>query len=269
MSIPTFVTSGPFVAGRQVTLGEEEAHHIRVRRLDMGMHVAVLDGQGTRGSGILVRLAKRNATVEIESVQFTPAPRAVHLILPIADKEHMLWLAEKAAELAASSWRPVQFRRSRSVTARGEGTMFTQKVSARMAGALEQSGNAWMPTIYPEATVDRAVAAAPDGVRVVLDAGGVPLAQLAALRAMAGTSIIESRAVADSTAAGDEIVPTPVIIAVGPAGGIEEDELQRFMESGFIRASIGSTILRFETAAVAALAIARSLIAPPTSEGSS
>lgn len=269
MSIPTFVTNEPFVAGRQLTLGEAAAHHIRVRRLDMGTRVAVLDGQGTRGSGTLVRLAKRNATVEIETVQFTPAPRAVHLILPIADKERSLWLAEKAAELGVSSWRPVQFRRSRSVTARGEGLMFTQKVSARMASALEQSGNAWMPTIYPEATVDRAVAAAPDGVRVVLDAGGVPLVRLEVLRAMAVTGNAESRAIPDSTAAGDEAVLTPVTIAVGPEGGIEDDELQRFIEARFVRASVGSTILRFETAAVAALAIARSLVAPPTSEGSS
>lgn len=269
MSIPTFVTNEPFVAGRQLTLGEAEAHHIRVRRIAMGTRVAVLDGQGTRGSGILVRLAKRNATVEIETVQLDPAPRAVHLILPIADKERMLWLAEKTAELGASSWRPVQFRRSRSVASRGEGLMFTQKVSARMAGALEQSGNAWMPTIYPEATVDRAVAAAPVGVRVVLDAGGVSLARLESLRAMARASGSESRAIADSTAAGDEIVPTPVIIAVGPEGGIEDDELHRFVEAGFIRASIGSTILRFETAAVAALAIARSLMVPRSSDGSS
>ena len=265
MSTPTFVTAEPFVAGRQVTLGEDEAHHIRVRRLEIGTPVALLDGQGSRATGTLVRIAKRNATVEVDAVHSEAAPRAVHLLLPIADKERMLWLAEKCAELGASSWRPVQFRRSRSVTAKGEGPMFTQKVTARMAGALEQSGNAWLPSIYPEATVDRAVAAAPTGLRLVLDGGGVPLAQLASLRAMAAANGEESRAVADSTAAGDDAMPASVTIAVGPEGGIEQDELKQFMDADFVRVSIGASILRFETAAVAALGIVRSLtsIAPP------
>ena len=268
MSTPTFVTTEPFVAGRQVTLGEDEAHHIRVRRLDIGTRVALLDGQGTRGAGTLVRLAKRNATVEVDAVDTEPALRPIHLLLPIAEKERMLWLAEKAAELGASSWRPVQFRRSKSVAAKGEGPMFTQKVSARMAAALEQSGNAWLPVIHPEATVERAVAAAPDGLRVLLDAGGVAFAQMAALRAMAGGGAPGSagdpggsRAAAVSTGAGDELLPTSLTIAVGPEGGIEDDELQRFVDAGFLRASIGSTILRFETAAIAALGIARSVTA--------
>ena len=253
VSTPTFVTNEPFVAGRQVTLGEQEAHHIRVRRLEIGTRVALLDGQGTRGAGVLVRIAKRNAAVEVDGVATELAPRAVHLILPIADKDRMLWLAEKAAELGASSWRPVQFRRSRSVAAKGEGLMFTQKVSARMAAALEQSGNAWMPTIHPEATIDRAVAAAPEGLRIVLDAGGIPLAQIDAWRVMAAERFA------------DDALPAAVTIAVGPEGGIEEDELERFTAAGFVRASVGSTMLRFETAAIGALAIARSLSAPPLS----
>lgn len=243
MSTPTFVTNEPFIAGRQVTLGEDEVHHIRVRRLAVGSRVALLDGQGSRASGVLVRIAKRNAMVEVDAVETEPAPRAVHLILPIADKERMLWLAEKTAELGAASWRPAQFRRSRSVTAKGEGPVFTQKVTARMASALEQSGSAWMPVIYPDATIERAVAAAPPGVRIVLDGGGESLARIPALAQM-------TAAIDDAPA---------IVIAVGPEGGIEDDEMARFVEGGFIRASIGTSILRFETAAVAAMGIARSL----------
>ena len=237
MSVPTFVATEPFAAGQQVSLGEDEAHHVRVRRLDVGAQVALVDGQGTRGLGVLVRIAKRNLTVAVESVAVTAAPRAVHLLLPIADKERMLWLAEKAAELGVASWRPVQFRRSRSVASRGEGTMFAQKVAARMVAALEQSGHAWLPAQFPEANVDRAIAAAPDGVRIVLDGAGAPLAALPAL----------------VSAAAD----VPVVIAVGPEGGIEPDEMERFTAAGFQGASIGGAILRFETAAVAALGAVR------------
>ena len=237
MSIPTFVTTEPFAAGQHVSLGEDEAHHMRVRRLDIGAQIALLDGQGMRGMGVLLRMAKRNCTVSVESVTTVAAPRAVHLILPIADKDRMLWLAEKATELGVTSWRPVQFRRSRSVAARGEGTMFTQKVSARMASAMEQSGSAWMPNIFPDANLDRAVAAAPEGVRIVLDGAGAALATLPAL-----------------VNASPDVSLT---VAVGPEGGMEPDELERFTASGFVGASIGASTLRFETAAIAALGAIR------------
>jgi 16S rRNA (uracil1498-N3)-methyltransferase len=46
-----------------------------------------------------------------------------------------------------------------------------------------------------------------------------------------------------------------ITLAVGPEGGWTEDELQRFQEAGWISASLGSRILRAETAAIAATAI--------------
>lgn len=251
MSTPTFVTTEPFTAGRQVTLGEDEVHHIRVRRLDVGARVALLDGHGLRGSGVLRRIARRNATVDVETATQEAPRRAVHLLLPIADKERMLWLAEKSAELGAASWRPVQFRRSRSVAGRGEGTMFTQKAAARMRGALEQSGSAWMPAIYPDANVDRAIAAAPAGVRLVLDAAGAPIV---------GISLAD---------AADDGAGAPITLVVGPEGGIEPDELKQFTDAGFVAAAVGATTLRFETAAVAALAVVQSRFAasaPPAGQ---
>lgn len=244
MSLPTFITSEPFTLGQQVTLGEDETHHIRVRRLDVGARVALLDGQGLRGEGMLVRVAKRNATVEVDRAELVPPRREVHLLLPIADKDHMLWLAEKATELGIASWRPVNFRRSRSVAARGEGPMFTQKIAARMHAALGQSGNAWMPAIYPDANVERAIAAAPSGVRVVLDGNSPSLA---------------------SVGFGDD---GPIVLVVGPEGGLEADERQQFTDAGFARASVGETILRFETAAIAALGVVQALLGAHSPNGS-
>ena len=236
MSLPTFISTDPLAAESSLTLGEDAAHHLRVLRLDAGARVRLADGQGSRGLGTVLRIAKRNATVHVDECAFTEPLPSVHLIVPIADRERMLWLGEKVTELGASSWRPVLFRRSRSVTPRGEGPTFQQRLRARMASALEQSGGAWLPVPYPDATVETGIAAAPDGVRIVLDRDGAPL-----------VSLLQGEPSA------------PVTIVIGPEGGLELAELEAFDRAGFRAASMGSSLLRFETAGVAALAVARAV----------
>ena len=46
-----------------------------------------------------------------------------------------------------------------------------------------------------------------------------------------------------------------IVLAVGPEGGWTADELSQFSQAGWIAASLGATILRAETAAIAAAAI--------------
>lgn len=257
MALATFVTTEPFTNGETVTLGEDEAHHIRVLRLELGQQVGLLDGRGMRGRGALVRVAKRHAAVSVETTASVEPPPSVHLILPVADRDRMLWLAEKATELAATSWRPVMFKRSRSVNPRGEGTTFQQKVAARMAGALGQSHGAWLPVPYPEATVERAIAATPEGPKLLLEMGGEPM----------GLLVADAMTNAREHGAG---FLKPITVVVGPEGGMEPAEAEQFKTAGFRPVSLGHTVLRFETAAVAALAVVRAALAtlPRTIKGS-
>lgn len=231
---PGFLAPGPFAVGGTVSLDEGAARHMRVLRLDAGAPVALRDGAGAVAAARVVRLAKAQVQVEVDAVVELPPLPEVHLLLPVADRERMLWLAEKAAELGVTSWRPVLWRRSRSVSPRGEGMGFHAKVRARMEGALLQSEGAWLPQLFPEATVERAILAAPVGRRLVLEASGVPAPRSGAL---AGSG--------------------PIVLAVGPEGGLEADELAHLEDAGFHRVRLGPGILRFETAAVAALAMAR------------
>src|SRR3989442_1602933 len=50
--------------------------------------------------------------------------------------------------------------------------------------------------------------------------------------------------------------PSDVTLAIGPEGGWTADELQWFRDSGWTAASLGDTILRAETAAIVATALA-------------
>ena len=234
-AVATFFSEGRLEAGRTVELGETEAHHTRVRRMEPGERVRLVDGAGVTAFGVLARLTKAEAAIDIESVSYVAPPPALHLLAPIADRDRMLWLAEKATEVGLTSWRAVMWRRSRGVSPRGEGEGFHAKVRARMIAALTQSGGAWLPAILPDATGDDVLEAAEAGVHFLLDAAGEPMLTLP--------------------------VTAPLTIAVGPEGGLDDDERERLGLAGWMPVSLAATTLRFETAGTAALAIARAAFA--------
>lgn len=237
--VASFVVPEGLPGGGTMTLGDEVAQHMRVRRLASGAGLRLTDGAGRVARATLVGLTRSAAIVDVGAVTEVPAPAPVHLLAPIGDKDRMLWLAEKATELGLTSWRPVLWHRSRSVQPRGEGAGFQAKVRGRMTSAVAQSHGAWLPAVFPDATLDRGLAGLPqDAMRVVLDRAAPPLAEV-----LRGTSL-------------------PVVLALGPEGGLDEDELAKLDRHGFVRAGLGETILRFETAGVVALGTARQVVAP-------
>jgi len=228
--VAIFFANDGFVAGGTVTLSEDAAHHIRVARVGVGDCIALRNGEGKAALGFLVKSSKSSALVDITEISEIPRPSPIHLLTPVADRERMLWLAEKATEFGITSWRPVVWRRSKSVSPRGEGSTFQGKVRARMTSALIQSGGGWLPEIFPEATVERAIAASPLGTRLLLIKDGEPIAGVP--------------------------MHAPIVIALGPEGGMEDAERDAFIGAAFLPVKLAQSTLRFETAGVAAVAIA-------------
>jgi 16S rRNA (uracil1498-N3)-methyltransferase len=225
-----FVETTPAV-GEVVALSEAAARHANVRRLAVGDDVRVVDGAGTVGWGGLHALTKSGANVAVEACETVARPTSLTLLVAVADRDRMLWLAEKATELAITEWRPVMFLRSRSVSPRGEGEAFARKVRARMVSALEQSGGAWLPVVHADRTLEEATDECAEGPRFVLDGSGAPMPAFAPF---------------DATT-----------VMVGPEGGLAAEELDMLLTLGWRAASLGATTLRFETAGVAAAAIIR------------
>jgi 16S rRNA (uracil1498-N3)-methyltransferase len=239
-AVATFFCAEALHAGRTAILDEGEARHAHVRRVGVGDRVRLLDGAGATAWGAVVRLTKSQGVIDVDRVeQVDPLP-TIHLMLPVADRDRMLLLAEKATEFGIASWRPVLWRRSRGVSPRGEGQTFQGRVRARMIGALTQSGGAWLPALYPDAPLERAIAACPPGARWLLDADGDPPPA--------------------------RPLSAPITLAVGPEGGIESDERAALLDAGFVPVKVAPLTLRFETAAIAGLALARAALCPTVEE---
>jgi 16S rRNA (uracil1498-N3)-methyltransferase len=226
--VATFVVDA-LRAGESLELDAGAAHHVRVRRLSAGDRIRVTDGRGRAAMGTLEAPGGRAASVRVEDVREVPRRPAIELYVPVADRDRMLWLAEKCAELEVTSWRPVMFARSRSVSPRGEGEGFATKVRARMIAAVEQSGGAWMPDVHDAVELSEALRA--EGSRLLCDVGG--------------DSILSAPATA------------PVSLMVGPEGGLEVAERASLLDAGWRGVRLAGNTLRFETAAVAAAAIVR------------
>src|SRR5690348_5090675 len=201
--------------------------------------VRLTNGRGSIGHGRIDRLTKNALIVEVGEVRSVERPPVLRLLLPVADRDRMLWLAEKTTELALSTWQPGLFQRSASVAPRGESEAFTKKTRARMIAALEQSRGAWLPELMPALPLAEALvrSGTSGGERFVLERGGTPLVQMR---------------------------PMSADVIVGPEGGIESSERSLIVDRyGWLPSSLGDTTLRFETAGTVAIGMLRALLAPP------
>ena len=236
-ALATFFADEQLVTAASLTLPGEVARHMHVRRLREGDSLRLTNGRGAIAEAMLERLARDEARVAIGDVVDVARPPHLGLLVPVADRERMLWLAEKSAELAVTSWQPVFFQRSASVSPRGEGDKFAEKVRARMIGAIEQSGGAWLPEIARELLLSEAIvrpSAERPPLRFLLERGGRPL--------------VDQR-------------PDAADILLGPEGGIEAPERALIVdEHGWLPASLAETTLRFETAGVVAAGVLRALM---------
>lgn len=220
--------------GERARLDPEESRHARALRLADGAGVALVDGRGLRREGRLGPATDREREVTVGGVLPAPEPLPVELCVGVGNRTHALWLVEKAAELSASRIRLLETERSRSVADAGRSGSFREKAERRALAAMKQSGGAWAPAIEAPRELEDWLAGAETRGGILLDPAGPPLAE-----------VLE---------AWDGRVPLPVV--VGPEGGLSERERSACLAAGLRPARLGPTVLRFETAAVAALAVA-------------
>jgi 16S rRNA (uracil1498-N3)-methyltransferase len=179
------------------------------------------------------------------------AVRDVHLAVGMPANERMDWLVEKAAELGVASIQPLMTERS---VLRLSGERATKKQAhwqSVAVAACEQCGGNRVPVVHGLMSLSdwfklRTSAPAPDG-----------LACLLSLQP-ASTGLRQALAQHD---AGPPSAPKKntgnmrsVTFLSGPEGGLSPAEEQLALSQGFRPVTLGTRVLRAETAALAALA---------------
>lgn len=229
--ITVLAERGTIVVGEMITVTESEEHHLAVRRASPAIEVRVIDGAGTVGWGRL-GLKGRFPAVTVERTERALPPAPVILAAAAGDRDRFVGLIEKVVELGVTRIIPIETTRSLSVANRLR-DKHMDKVKLRAQEAVKQSGNPWLPELVSPVSLEVFLAGdLPDHRWVADQQGGTP-GPIAPLESLA--------------------------IAVGPEGGFTEAELARLTHEGFEPVALGPYVLRFDTAAVAALTLANHL----------
>jgi 16S rRNA (uracil1498-N3)-methyltransferase len=222
---------------RAVLIGAHAAHLSRTLRAQVGQEFEVGCGDVVRRA-IVANVSANRVEFELGEEIAAVAAVPISLLLAVFKFDRMEWAIEKCTELNVTSIVPVIARR-------------TEK---HLAQAAEKRVERW-----------RRIAreAAEQGRRAVPPEIGDPTKLLPALQAAAGIRIVLAET--EREAGLIDIIRTQheaqnLALAIGPEGGWTQDELQLFEQAGWMSASLGPTILRAETAAMAALVIARAEI---------
>ena len=222
----------------EVALSEGDSWHaLKVLRLEPGARVALLNGAGSVGEGILTEVSRTRTSARLESVRtFPPSPVQVALTMALAKGRAMDWVIEKGTELGVAEIAFVACRRSVAQVASDEVVEKAAKWRAASLEALKQCGGAWLPRF----SFSPSVAAR-------LQAGGVPQLRMVAALHPSARPLHQVLDAFYSTPVG---FPASVEVWIGPEGDFVEEELGLLVSGGVVPVSLGPNVLRCETAAI-------------------
>jgi len=221
-----------FSDNRAALTGEHADHLVRVLRVRAGQEFDIAAGARVRRGRVL---AVADGRVEFELGEEVPAAAtaSVTLLLSVFKFNRMEWAIEKCTELGVARIVPLIARRT-DVHLASASAKRAERWRRIALQAAEQSRRAAAPEVDDPLRLQEAVELSAD-LRVVLAESETQTQLRDVLSLAAGAK--------------------KVLLAVGPEGGWADEELALFHGRGWLSASLGATILRAETAAIAATAI--------------
>jgi 16S rRNA (uracil1498-N3)-methyltransferase len=226
------VPAAALASGRVEVRGDDHHYLFRVRRLPVGATVIVFDGEGAEADAVVERVDAERAELRVGAARREPAatPRLT-VVQAVVKGDRMDWCVQKLVEVGVD--RLVLVTTERCVV-----RLDAERAEARRARlqtiaaeAAKQARRATVPAVE-WSTFDAALAG--DGLRLVCHPQS-------------------SRSLADHLGTS----AAAVTFLVGPEGGLTPAELDRAAAAGFEAVALGPTVLRAETAGVAAVAAFR------------
>jgi 16S rRNA (uracil1498-N3)-methyltransferase len=213
--------------------GDHALHLSRALRAEVGQEFDISTGTEVR-RGIITSISDKRVEFALGEEQSIAAAADLTLALAIFKFDRMEWAIEKCTEIGVARIIPIIARRTDSHLAT-TATKRRERWRRLALQASEQSRRVVAPDVAaPIKLKDLGDGALPGVCKIVL---------------------AESE---NNTRLRDALPldPSALILAIGPEGGWTADEVQWFRESGWTSASLGDTILRAETAAIVATALA-------------
>jgi 16S rRNA (uracil1498-N3)-methyltransferase len=225
--------------------GDQALHLARVLRAEPGQIFDIV------ANGFLHRA--EIATVSEDRVLFTlheqlesDAALPLHLLLAIFKFDHMEWAIEKATELGIARITPILARRTEKHLAQSS----AKRVERWRRIALEaakQSRRTDIPEIADPAQLKPALGQEKTPTRILLSETEQTTTLTAALE--------------DSNVSHEAAHRITHALAIGPEGGWTPEEMSLFLQHAWQPVTLGPRILRAETAAITAIAIASTHLA--------
>jgi 16S rRNA (uracil1498-N3)-methyltransferase len=219
------------VSGNRAWLTGKHAEHLaRVLRAQIGQEFDISTGNTIR-RGRIGAISPELVEFELGEEVLSAARPQITVAMSILKFDRMEWAIEKCTELGAARIVPLVTRRTEThLAAAARKRVERWRRIARQAA--EQSRQVAPPEISDPVKLEDVLAIS-SGKRIVLSEVEKEFTLKTVLQAS----------------------PGDVALAFGPEGGWAESELTLFREAGWEPASLGTRILRAETAAVAAMAI--------------
>jgi 16S rRNA (uracil1498-N3)-methyltransferase len=215
---------------RAALTGAHADHLTRVLRARVGQEFDIASDSTVR-RGRITSIGEGRVEFELgHEIPVTSAPN-IALALSIFKFDRMEWALEKCTELGVSQIVPLVASRTEAHLA----TAAAKRVERwrRIAREASEQSRRSVPPEIPAPIKLKDALALPASMRIVLSESEKEVMLTDILR--------------------PEL--SDVLLAFGPEGGWTATELTQFCEAGWLSASLGSTVLRAETAAIAAVAV--------------
>ncbi len=220
-------------------IGGDEARHIeKVLRLGPGDPLELFDAAGSVYRAEIESLGRGEVVARIRQSAGAAPEAGAQIVLcqAIVKSQKMDLIVEKCTELGATAFQPFFAQRSVPRWDAGQADRRVERWQAIARAAVKQSGARRVPVVAPVLDFSEMLALPFAGCRRAMlweDERGTGLRAL----------------LADAPGRG-------IALLVGPEGGFTAEEAARARRSGFQTAGLGERILRAETAAITATALA-------------